>query len=403
MKTAIDPDTLLVGLPIETGQTSFGCARLLIGGDLCLVGKPESYLLAGRGAELWGVLPAIASEHNFFIANLECPLTRSIEAIKKSGPHLSADPKCAESIRSACINALALANNHIMDRGPDGLRDTLAACEGAGLATVGAGMDLSRAGEPLLVKFPGLKIAVIAISENEFSTARDGGPGANGLDLAANYLQIQKAKAAGDFVLLLFHSGHEYYPLPSPRMVQQCRFFAEAGAHAIVCCHAHVPGGLEIYKGVPIVYSTGNFLFDWPSQKPNEWHQGYLASLVADKGRTISIKLIPFEQCIGNVGFKFLSEPEASDFLAEVARLSEIISDPNKLQGKWLALVDKLRRDYISSVLSLNRVERRLYRYGLWPFWRTRRYDLPRLLNHFTCEAHRDLTIDALRQEIAKG
>src|SRR4030065_221718 len=201
MKTAIGPDTLLVGLPIETGQTSFGCARLLIGGDLCLVGKPESYLLAGRGAERWGVLPAIASEHNFFIANLECPLTRSIEAIKKSGPHLSADPKCAESIRSAGINALALAHNHIMDSGP----------------------------------------------------------GANGLDLAANYLHIQKAKAAGDFVLLLFHGGHEYYPLPSPRMVQQCRFFAESGAHAIVCCHAHVPGGLGIYKGVPIYFSTGKF------------------------------------------------------------------------------------------------------------------------------------------------
>ena len=79
---------------------------------------------------------------------------------------------------------------------------------------------------------------------------------------------------------MLLHAGPEYYPLPSPRLVDLTRSFADAGASAVIVHHQHLPGAVEVHAGVPIVYGTGNFLFPmyYPYTYP-EWHEGYLVQL----------------------------------------------------------------------------------------------------------------------------
>src|SRR5690554_8220427 len=81
------------------------------------------------------------------------------------------------------------------------------------------------------------------------------------MNIIYNTNQIKEAKATHDKVIVIIHGGHEYYNLPSPRMQKQYRFYAEQGADIIISHHTHCISGKEVYKGVPIYYSLGNFLF----------------------------------------------------------------------------------------------------------------------------------------------
>ena len=132
-------------------------------------------------------------------------------------------------------------------------------------STVGAGDNLQQASKPLYIKIKNKTIAILNFAEQEFSVAGKNTAGANPLNIIDNYHSIQDAKQQADILLVIVHGGHEGYPLPSPRMVQTYRFFAEIGASVVVGHHTHCASGFEVYHGVPIFYSLGNFIFDYNS------------------------------------------------------------------------------------------------------------------------------------------
>jgi poly-gamma-glutamate synthesis protein (capsule biosynthesis protein) len=278
------------------------------------------------------------------------------------------------------------------------LADTVAACTNAGLETVGVGESLAQATRPLWIEVKGIRLAILAFAENEFSIATPHSSGAWPVDPVNNFYQIKQAKQEAEFVLVMLHGGNEYYELPSPCMVKLCRYFVDVGADAVVCNHVHVPGGIEVYHGVPIVYSTGNFLFEGES-KVDEWHQGFLVKLAIQPGAVVALQLIPYWQFKDQVGVRLMSHAEQGQFFAHLSEISSVIADPVALEEKWDRFVRSKRVQYLSSVLGLNRVERRLLRSGVWPFWRLRRSAGARLLNLFTCESHRDAMTSLLTSE----
>lgn len=142
------------------------------------------------------------------------------------------------------------------------------------------GPNIKEATKPLIVTVNDLRVAILNFAENEWSTAGPDKAGASLLDLIDNYYRIHEAKQKADFLLVILHGGNEYYPFPSPRMKKTCRYFVDIGANAVICHHTHVPSGLEIYQDAPIVYSTGNLLFDWPERKPEDWCKGYIIELI---------------------------------------------------------------------------------------------------------------------------
>ena len=90
-------------------------------------------------------------------------------------------------------------------------------------------------------------------------------------------------RAKHDIVLVFTHGGNEMNPLPSPRVMAMNRAFAEAGASVVINTHPHVPQAIEMWKGVPIAYSLGNFVFDWGGldlkREPPLWWTGMAARL----------------------------------------------------------------------------------------------------------------------------
>jgi hypothetical protein len=74
---------------------------------------------------------------------------------------------------------------------------------------------------------------------------------------------IRAARAAGaDHVIPFMHWGWEKSTQPDDRQRSLARRLIDEGASLVVGSHPHVTQGAEIYRGKPIVYSLGNFVFD---------------------------------------------------------------------------------------------------------------------------------------------
>jgi hypothetical protein len=383
-------------------RDEIGTVKVLVAGDLYPGGPVEKNILDWPSTKIWQDILKETVSHDLSVVNLESPLTYSRTPISKGGPHLWADPLCAKGIRGAQFDVVTIANNHIMDMGKVGLTDTMDACKDAGLMVVGAGENLDEATRPLYVDINGLRIAILSVTEHEFSIATDESAGAWPLDPLDNYYQIQAARQKSDFVLIILHGGNEYYPLPSPNMVKTCRFLVDAGANAVVCHHTHVPSGVEIYHDAPIVCSTGNFLFYSGGTIFPEWFSGYLVSISIRAGAVTSFHLVPYWQSRGALDIRFMNENEAHTFLADICRFSGIIRDKESLTREWTRFCAAKRNDYLSRMLLLNRVEHKLLKMNMGPFWRTSTKCILELLSLFDCESHRDVCVGVLRSEIRK-
>jgi poly-gamma-glutamate synthesis protein (capsule biosynthesis protein) len=252
---------------------------------------------------------------------------------------------------------------------------------------------------PLLVTIKDKRIAVLNFAEHEFSIATQNSAGAAPLNLIKNYYQILEAKRNSDLVIIIIHGGNEHYPLPSPRMVETYRFFAELGVMAVIGHHTHCPSGFEIYKGVPIFYSLGNFIFDWKDKMLESWYEGYFIKLTISKNKVTNIVLTPYFQCKNDPGLQLMHGDELTEFLEKIEGYSNIIQNSDLLENKWLSFCKSHRVGYLSMLLSLNIFQGQLLKRNLLPEFFLKKKHLITLLNLFRCQAHRDVAVEIVKQE----
>ena len=377
----------------------FAPATLLVAGDLCPAGFIGAKLSGPDAGSVFGGLASVLGSVDLSVVNIECPLSDDPDPTTKSGPLLWGPPAAAHGIRVAGFTVASLANNHVRDAGGRGVLHSVAACEAAGLDTVGAGSDYSAATKPLIKRLGDLTVAILAFAENEFSTTTGAQPGAWPFDLVDNARQISQAARDFDYVLVLFHGGAEHYPLPSPRMQKACRFFVDMGADAVVCHHSHVPGGYEIYKDAPIAYGTGNLLFDPSGPAPADWLTGFLVRLHAGRHMTAGMEIIPYRQDPAAPSVSLLTGSDKDSFLSRSSSLNQVIADADLLKKRWMTFCSERRPELLGSLLCLTRPESWLLDRGRLPGARYRltQKHIARLRNLFSCETHAEACEQMLR------
>lgn len=240
-------------------------------GDVML-GRSVGQAMRERGMTypFEAVQPLLAGSDLRF-ANLELALTeRGIPAAKRYV--FRAPPAAAAILRFAGFTLLSLANNHVLDYGHEGLLDTVAALDQAGIAHAGAGRSHDEAHAPAVVTVHGLRIALLAYVNvpddvgSGFSTrAGAAGPGTPGVawgTAEAVRRDVTAARAQAELVIVSVHAGFEYTATPNAVQRELAHAAVEAGAALVLGSHPHVLQGVEFYRGVPIVYSLGNFVFD---------------------------------------------------------------------------------------------------------------------------------------------
>ncbi|OUN00332.1 MAG: hypothetical protein BAA02_04375 [Paenibacillaceae bacterium ZCTH02-B3] len=199
------------------------------------------------------------------VGNLETPFTsRGVPAENKQYV-FKAPPEYAPALREAGFDALSLANNHILDQGPEGLEDTIAHLKEAGLAFMGAGQNEEEAYAPAMLERNGITVALIGLSRVVPEVSWKAGPNSPGVaeayDTTRAVAAIREADEKADVVIVYMHWGVERNDVPEPYQREMGRAFIDAGADLVVGCHPHVLQGFEPYKGRWIAYSLGNFVF----------------------------------------------------------------------------------------------------------------------------------------------
>ena len=372
--------------------------NLLISGDFCITPDfLEKNLFDPSVVELF-------NQSDYNIVNLECPITQdnANNKILKTGPHLCTDERICCHLKKININAVTLANNHLLDYGEKGLCDTLNTLQSQNISFVGGGKNIAEASKPLFIENNNLRIAVINFCENEWSIATNDCGGANPLDIVDNTNQIKEAKQKADFVIVIAHGGHEYYQLPSPRMVKQYRFFIDNGADAVIGHHTHCISGLEIYKNCPIAYSLGNMIFTCDSQF-NVWYTGLLAQLKIVKNKSVDIILHPIKQQVGEFYVTLLNNKQKNENQEQIKKLSIIIQSTDKLQVEWNKYLKK-RKNIIEVFSPINFIPGRYIKFALKRFGLNKvllkKSKLKNWLNHIRCEAHRDVLIEIISKKL---
>jgi hypothetical protein len=369
--------------------------RILIGGDVCPMGKVQAAFTAGRSREIFhDLLPEIQFA-DLAIANLECPLVSQPSPIAKSGPVLGAPTECIHGFTDAQWDILNLANNHSFDHGAAGLRETIETVRKAGLTAIGAGMNLAEAQAPVVRVVEGQRVVIYSVAEREFSVADATTPGANPLDLINFVEAVRHHKQEGIFIVLV-HGGKEYYPYPPPEMIRRCRFMVDMGADAVICCHTHCPLPWEIHAGRPIVYGMGNLVFEADGELLPSWHQGYLAQLLIE-GKEVQLKPILYQQSLSTNGATAMDPVSALALHNDLLLKSAELRDPTLMESKWREYCRDQRTNYLSYLFAYPHAMHKLRRI-LLPFIHTRK-ELLRALLLVECETHREVLESLFKEE----
>jgi poly-gamma-glutamate synthesis protein (capsule biosynthesis protein) len=237
----------------------------------------------------FGRLAPLLDEADVVFGNCEGAYSR-----RPAGGLLTAEPEQAEGLLVGSIDVMSCANNHVMDGGPDVMRDTLEVLDSLGIATVGAGENLAEARRPRVVERQGLRVAFVAFVSTFPAgiDARSRRPGVNPLrfhnhyyiregdlefnpgvapevmpipypdDLTGLRSSIEAAREQADIVIASFHWGEAVRPVTVHDYEREtARVAIDAGAQVVVCHHPHIIRGVDFYKGAPIFHGLGNSVF----------------------------------------------------------------------------------------------------------------------------------------------
>lgn len=244
---------------------SAAVVTLVVVGDIRLDGPVGRIALTeGETAPVALVKDALAGD--ILLGNLEQPLTGRGEAAAKKFT-FRAPPERAPVLKACGFAAVGLANNHVMDYGPEGLDDTLRALDRAGVARLGAGRDSAAARRPLVLERQGLKVGLLALTSTfpEEGWAGRRKPGTAFADLARVEGWVRSAKKACDVLVVSFHGGTELATEPNEVQRAFARAAAAGGADAVIGHHPHVVQAAEVVGKTVVVHSVGNFLFESPT------------------------------------------------------------------------------------------------------------------------------------------
>jgi hypothetical protein len=219
--------------------------------------------------ELRGTLGAA----DLAMVNLETAITERGTKIGKEF-HFRAPASALETLASAGIDAVSMANNHGADYGAVGLRDTLAAKRTSPIPIVGIGADQTEAFAPATLEAKGLRVAVFGASQVYEMTlanwsADEDSPGiASAAPTGRLRRAVEKAAQSHDLVVVFMHWGLDYQTCPDGLSASTAQTLADAGADVVVGGHSHRVNGAGWLDSSYVAYGLGNFVW-WRSREPD--------------------------------------------------------------------------------------------------------------------------------------
>jgi len=234
-------------------------------------------------------IESFLKEKDIVWANLETPISDS----PRTYGFFISDPRYANAMKDAGITLVCLANNHIFDAGEVGFLDTIEHLEQMGIPYTGAGNNFEHARLGRLIKLNGKKIGFLSYTQycnTNYASIAAEYSGILPLDPEIIVEDINIVKKSADYVLVSLHWGIINQHSIHRKQIEIAHLLIDAGADIIVGHSPHIPHGIEIYRGKPILYSLGNFIFPY---NRTEWSDNFLAEIIINKKGVEGVMLHP--------------------------------------------------------------------------------------------------------------
>jgi poly-gamma-glutamate synthesis protein (capsule biosynthesis protein) len=256
------------------------------------------------------------------MVNLENPLTSSTLGKSKKQLNFKADPESVKVLTAGGVDLVNLANNHAMDYEEPGLVETINTLNNAGIGHLGAGRDIKEARRPDIIEVKGQRIAYLGYYDSDLHSADFGKAGTNPRRNNRVAEDIRALRGQVDWIVVNYHWGVELADYPGDWQIDLARFTIDQGADLVVGHHPHVLQGAEIYKGRPIVYSLGNFIFG--GNVRSDYDTAVLK--VSLKERNMKVEFLPVE--VKKFQPKVVKGEAAERILKHVEQISSIFDKP---------------------------------------------------------------------------
>jgi poly-gamma-glutamate synthesis protein (capsule biosynthesis protein) len=334
--------------------------RLVAVGDISLQTKPGS----NPFLEVSGIL----SKKDILFGNLETVLSTRGRARQKS-VILTSPPDSAQYLEQAGFDIVNLANNHILDRGPEGFFETIDTLDKFGISHVGAGQTRGSDTHKI-IECRGTKLGFLGYCQDGYKD-RQSGIVLNAIGLEQIKTDIERIRQGCDIVIISLHWGMELVPFPSPRQIKLAREIIDSGADIILGHHPHVVQAIERHKHGLIAHSLGNFQFPLnqtimqiPGAPPID--RSIVLSIRLDANRIISFDAYPVRI---NGDFIPIPGDDCEEMNNHLAAISKQVVEGNITQSRWINEVAPI---YIAD--SVRSWKRRFRSYGpyhllLWLKW----------------------------------
>lgn len=271
---------------MDSGIISHQKMKIFFAGDFC--SRPSTAPI-----KVSDELRSLVQACDFKVVNFEVPLKpEGISLPPQRRERFYQHDDSPDFLRGLGFNLFQLANNHAFDWGEAGLLKTKMAL---GESSFGTG-TYDEAYQVKVVEKGGIRVGFLALSFAAYAGVFDDVMNHDGVgcafinDLKVNHVIIE-AKKSVDYLFVLPHDGIEYIDIPLPETIARYRDFIDYGADGVIGTHPHCPQGWETYKGKPIFYSLGNFLFnskegyDYRATNRPHWYEGLCVVMTIENGR----------------------------------------------------------------------------------------------------------------------
>ena len=276
---------------------------LALAGDVML-GRLVNETIRARGpCYPWGDVLPLVREADLSLVNLECVIAESGEPFTPPRVfYFRADPEAIEVLTLAGIDYVTLSNNHALDFQAPALLETIQHLDEQGIAHAGAGSNAEEASQHALLEARGIQVGVVAFADHfrEYA-ATESTAGTNIIPITLDDRHfhrvresIEAVRAAGaDLVVFSAHWGPNMRHVPTQEFEDFAHAVMDAGADIFHGHSAHVFQGIELYKGKPIFYDTGDLIDDYYVDQAHKNDQQLLFLVYATSEGVERIELIP--------------------------------------------------------------------------------------------------------------
>ncbi len=329
---------------------------LLFGGDTSFARGVDT-VVSRHGGDVDFPLARIAERlkaADFVLLNLENVLSSNLAESAEKRWLLHADPRFGKALENASVDMVSVANNHALDLGQAGFKDTLATLDAVNVLATGV-EHAKGVQDPPVVQIGHSTFAFIGYNRVHFGASNDFFPRPHFYDKKEVLRAIKRAKANVDHVVVTVHRGHEYRMVPTDAAKAEARAMVDAGAELVINHHPHVPQQVERYKEGVIAYSLGNFLFDmYVRFKVLRTRRGFMLEAVYTKGKLVDVRLVPTNSSREHQPYvdealdteSFFVKPEAGLRLSERLEHASVTRD-GEACAEWSTKPPKRKYQYM--------------------------------------------------------